>query len=364
MESLAKSMDWPDHWACPGEISVNQTVPRKRPVLSNQSVRIMSAQLRELGLRPEPVLAECGIEPGTLGDPKGQVTPEQEFALQKRFAELTRRHAGVWLRTGLQYHPLNMGALGLAMISAPTMRRGMELGIEYQDLTFSQCLYRLHYGDGGDVDGIEIQTDSVEPDVLEFNLHRSLGALRTVFNDMWQGVFPFARIETTLPRPAPDVDFAAILAAPVTFSAPRNVMFFKGDALEKPLPLGNPLLEDTYDRQCREILERHATKDEIADNVAELLVRCTGEWPSAREVAGKLAMTERTLQRRLAQAHVQFRDLLDRVREQRARDLLRDTRMSVEQITECLGYAEAASFTRAFTRWTGQAPTVFRRQAA
>ena len=46
-----------------------------------------------------------------------------------------------------------------------------------------------------------------------------------------------------------------------------------------------------------------------------------------------------------------------------AEELLRQTALSVEQIADSLGYAETASFTHAFKRWTGRPPSRFRQVA-
>ncbi|MGY4402825.1 transcriptional regulator GlxA family with amidase domain [Bradyrhizobium sp. USDA 3315] len=43
--------------------------------------------------------------------------------------------------------------------------------------------------------------------------------------------------------------------------------------------------------------------------------------------------------------------MVDQVREQPATYLLDKTRMSVEAVAEALGFAETASFSRAFKRW-------------
>lgn len=335
-----------------------------RPSLSTQSLRIMRAQLRSLGVRAEPALRACGIDPRTLDDPAGLVTAEQEFAFQRRFVALTQGRPGFWLRTGTQYRLLGYGPYGLALMSARTMRQGLELGVAFQDLTFTQSRFAVHHDDRGRVDGVRFVVDAVEPDLLDFTIERDLGAVRTLYNDLWQGVFPFTGIDTTLAPATGREEIAAVLGVPVRFGAPETVLHFAPDVLERPLPLGNALLEETYERQCREILARHAAESDVVRRLYDLLLRATAGWPTLDDVSRSLAMSPRTLRRRLAEAGTGFRDVQDRVRERKARDLLRDTHLTVEQIADCLGYAEGASFAHAFARWTGQAPGAYRRAAA
>jgi len=54
-----------------------------------------------------------------------------------------------------------------------------------------------------------------------------------------------------------------------------------------------------------------------------------------------------------------FRELIDELRAQVAIKYVRDTDLSIEDITGALGFHEASAFRRAFRRWTGSAPTSF-----
>ena len=75
-----------------------------------------------------------------------------------------------------------------------------------------------------------------------------------------------------------------------------------------------------------------------------------------------LCMSVRTLQRQLAQRALCYRDLVEQVRFQMALKLLRQRDLKLIDIAIDLGYGHAASFTRAFHRWTGTSPRNFRDQ--
>lgn len=78
------------------------------------------------------------------------------------------------------------------------------------------------------------------------------------------------------------------------------------------------------------------------------------------ELAG---VSTRTLQRSLGEEGLSYRGLLDHIRLRRATELLAQTNLSITEVALALGYSEHANFTRAFARWTGQAPLQFRRRA-
>lgn len=84
--------------------------------------------------------------------------------------------------------------------------------------------------------------------------------------------------------------------------------------------------------------------------------------PSLPQSARELGASEATLRRRLAAEQTTFQGLLDDLRLDMARQWLRDDRMSVAEVGARLGFAEARSFTRAFTQWTGRSPRAWLRE--
>lgn len=108
-----------------------------------------------------------------------------------------------------------------------------------------------------------------------------------------------------------------------------------------------------------------ATKTESPDRFQARVTRAIHsllpQAPTIVDVAEDMSVNVRTLQRRLAKAGVPFRTLLDDCRRQRALAALEDGNLSVGEIAQSLGYSDPSHFVRAFHRWTGCAPTHYRR---
>jgi AraC-like DNA-binding protein len=102
----------------------------------------------------------------------------------------------------------------------------------------------------------------------------------------------------------------------------------------------------------------------VAAKLEALLVSPGSAALSADTVAAELHMSARTLHRRLEAEGTRFGEVLDRVRERRARRLLEDPAMPLAEIAYRSGFADLATFSRAFKRWTGIAPGAFRRSKA
>jgi AraC-like DNA-binding protein len=82
---------------------------------------------------------------------------------------------------------------------------------------------------------------------------------------------------------------------------------------------------------------------------------------SLGDIANRLALSERTLRRRLRALGTSYNKILQDVRSSTAKEWLRDSNLTMDSIAWRLGYTETANFRHAFKRWTGQSPQAFRR---
>lgn len=101
----------------------------------------------------------------------------------------------------------------------------------------------------------------------------------------------------------------------------------------------------------------------ISKQVRELirLLLPTGQC-SIDNIAAKLALHPRSLQRQLAKEKSRYNALVDEERRERARYYLAETQLYLIQITGLLGYNEQSSLNRACRRWFGMTPRAFRQQ--
>lgn len=79
------------------------------------------------------------------------------------------------------------------------------------------------------------------------------------------------------------------------------------------------------------------------------------------EAAAAAGMSERSFQRRLADIGLSFSGLVEDARFDVARSLLANRALRVIDVSTELGYRDSANFTRAFRRWSGVSPQLYRR---
>src|SRR5262249_47773599 len=107
---------------------------------------------------------------------------------------------------------------------------------------------------------------------------------------------------------------------------------------------------------------RHARSDTpLVDRVkAAIRARMQGRRPMVDAIAGELAMSPRSLQRKLGEFGTTYQRLLDEVRERIACELLGTTELDHGEIAFLLGFEELNSFNRAFSSWKGTTPLRWR----
>ena len=78
------------------------------------------------------------------------------------------------------------------------------------------------------------------------------------------------------------------------------------------------------------------------------------------QIAAELNISERTLRRQLAEESTSFSAVHDRVRTERALELLQDLELTIAAVGSQIGFTDVREFRRAFKRWTGHTPSEMR----
>jgi AraC-like DNA-binding protein len=137
---------------------------------------------------------------------------------------------------------------------------------------------------------------------------------------------------------------------------PVGLVFAREDA-ERPFLTASDsfwnILQPVLTRRLVDMTGGEAMAERVQAALVELLPAGRG---TVEEVAARLAVSRRTLQRRLEQEGDSFQSVLARTRERLARHYLVTTRMSGAEIGFLLGYQDPNSFIRAFHAWTGRSP--------
>jgi AraC-like DNA-binding protein len=161
-------------------------------------------------------------------------------------------------------------------------------------------------------------------------------------------------------RPECHAAYEQFFGAPVSFGAEHNALRFPGSLLRQAMPAGNVELAHVNEQVVSRYLAQ-LNREDVAMQVKAYLVDKLPSGDVREEaVAVRLSMSLRSLQRRLQDQGTSYKELLEQTRRELAEQYVRNTHLSINEITFLLGFTEPANFSRAFRRWHGVSPSAFR----
>ncbi|MGB2338195.1 MAG: AraC family transcriptional regulator ligand-binding domain-containing protein, partial [Alcanivorax sp.] len=101
------------------------------------SVRMQVAFAEEQGVPVAVCLQDSGIHPEMLGRADCTIEAGQELTVVRNLCRALGNDAELGLAMGQRYHLSSYGVWGFALLSSPTFRQAVELGVRYLDLTFA-----------------------------------------------------------------------------------------------------------------------------------------------------------------------------------------------------------------------------------
>ncbi len=183
-----------------------------------------------------------------------------------------------------------------------------------------------------------------------------------------------ARLGTRQPIRPTSVVVPALPRDPQPFEDYLGIRMMRGDIIRvtfdaddahRPFLTANKAMWDIFEPELRKRLADLDGNATFTDRTRAVLMEALPSGQAGMEkVARRLAVSSRTLQRRLRSEGTSFKEIVDATRESLARQYLRRTHLTATEIAYLLGFDEATSFFRAFQRWTGTTPESLRQQLA
>ncbi|MGO3327226.1 AraC family transcriptional regulator [Gordonia sp. (in: high G+C Gram-positive bacteria)] len=324
---------------------------------SSAGVLVMVGLARDAGLSDEQTLAGTGLDVDAVASPDSEVQLRQELAVIANIVDSLGDRTGLGVRAGARYQLTTYGVFGFALISSPTLREAVEIGLRYFDLTYAFSTIEPRVVD----DRFELVFTAPDvPEVLRrFVVERDLAAVRTIGRDLVADPNrPFAA-RFAFDEPNDVEPYAEVFGVRPEFGCDETLLHMPRDGMDVPLPRADAQAAAFAQAQCRELLRTRAARSGLAARVQDLLTANPANPPSAEAAAAALAMSTRSLRHRLAAEGASYRALLQEMRSRLAEEMLVGGRLTVTETAQRLGYVEVSSFSQAFRRWHGCGPAEY-----
>jgi AraC-like DNA-binding protein len=331
------------------------------------SIRWLVTAGKMAGLDTNQLLQDIGVTTADLGDQQRQLPYPLATSFRNQVMSAIKNEA-IALLVGEQ---LPMGELGIVdyiCASSQSVSNAMHNLSRYFRL-MSHPDFALSYIEQnhmglisyGNQNQFPTQQNLFEQQSTEFTFSITLSRIRSLTKPTVKSAAVSFR------HPAPDYvdEYQRIFQAPIEFEAANNILLLDEYCLalnpENPDDRLHQLLMKYADASVNHLPGNSSLAHRVVEEIKRTLQ--DGEL-TADSIAKRLCMSPRTLHRRLNDENTSFAKLRDQLRCELAQSMLRNGELTITDITYLLGFSQPSAFNRAFKRWMGLTPQLFRNQSS
>jgi AraC-like DNA-binding protein len=308
----------------------------------------------EFGLDAEALMREVGIDPNLRRDINARITEHQFDELAWRAKQGSKDDAFIFHLIE-SMHPSYLGALGYAWMTSSSLRRAFERAQRYYGLITTHT--RVHIENHED--GLHVQFLSNSEGMHDVALRERIRLVAPVqlCRLSYGEAFTPLRVDFSHPAPSNPQPYNHYFRCPLHFEQPDTRLLIAQEVADEPLTGFNPEIVRELDRMIVDYLARLDRNDIRGRTRAAILQELPSGEVSLERTAEMLALSPRTLARRLREEGESFKSLLAEIRRDLGEKYILDKSLSLTEISFLLGFSEASSFSRAYRGWTGQSPS-------
>lgn len=310
--------------------------------------------LQDDGIDSRAVFAKAGLDPALLSDPTGRYPAS---AMRVLWQEGEARHSkkDFGLAVGQRWHPTTFNALGFAWLASDSLYTALERLVRYAQLVNSGIVAALNTE--GTVYQLTIQPHAGAHGAANL---AGLTAVVVMCRALMGPSFTPVELGLTLDANTHSSAIQKFFGCRIRSCDSNSYINIDRQQAHIHLPGANSQLALVNEQLALKNVSEIAGSNIRARAAHAIAKRLPTGTVNEDSVAAELALSTRSLQRRLSEEHTSFKEMLDRVRRELAKHYLESGEHSLSEISYLLGYGDQASFSRAFKRWFGASPSQFR----
>jgi len=312
------------------------------------------------GVDVDALLADVGIDRRTADDADFRLAPTVRAALWRESLQRSRDpalalHAAEAIPFG------HFDVVDYVAGAAPTLGEGLTALARYFRIVRAD--FRLRF-ETDDVEGrLHLEVPPSFGPAVPYSTEFTLACILTRFRRTVGSAFTPTEARFCYPEPRHVGEYRRVFACPLAFDADETVLRFARATLELPQPHADARLRVVLERAAATVLARLRSASDLTTQVRRALSQeLRGGVPTCEQVARRLALGVRTLNRQLQAEGTSFREQLAELRCELALRYLEDRRLAISEVAYLLGFSDPSAFHRAFKRWTGHSPLVWRKR--
>ena len=263
------------------------------------------------------------------------------------------------LHLGEQVRPSTFHIVGYTLMNSANLSEAFDKLNQYQRLI----------SDGGVFQRVPVAKGvwliyHPRPGAIPFFYHQIDAVLAAMLTfSRWVTGKVLEPIEVSLKRGAilDAEEYTRVFGVTPNFNADFDGVLMSHETLALPLLEADEELCEVHERHARQRLAELKGVSSLSDQVTLILQRyISGHDADRAFVAEKIGLSEKTLQRKLAEEGVTFQGIYNELRKRLALEYVSDTGIPLTEVALMLGFSDSSAFYRAFKRWTGSTPGDYR----
>jgi AraC-like DNA-binding protein len=333
--------------------------PRLQPTTTGFATRRAVAALRKRDIDPAPLLQRAGLSEQDLDNQENRISS----AAQARFLEFVAEalhDPALGFHLATEVNPRELGLVFYVASAAKDLGEAITLLGRYCRIVNEAIRVQMTQRNGDLV--IEVHIVGVPRFLAAQNAELAIAVvLKSLRAITGRNVHPTS-ITLIHMRNSDFPEFERFCGCPIEFGGSSDQLVFSNESLAVPLITEDRHLLDALRPICDQAAKQRETAPgslrALVENEAQKLLP---HGKARRQIiAKKLAISTRTLARRLASEGTTFEEVVDELRRSLALQYIKTPSISLSQAAWLLGYEGNTSFNHAFRRWTGRPPSAAR----
>lgn len=334
--------------------------------ISTIGLRSVLVGLASLGANTGKILNESSLEREIIDDPDGRIS----LIELNKFWEVCAHHLNDNLIAINLSRFIPFGTFQITdhlLSSASFLEEGLTRYLKYYSIVNQNINLEMSFDTHNAILTITpIQDKSLTIKALDFELGLICSRLKIVTNNK----ISFEKINIPYGDKSLQERYEKVLDAPIFFNPESLSIVFSKKYLRISCSESNSNLFDfieqnakSYLEKLKEVQSKLPEVDQFLEDFYELIRANLKDGDFSIEAISKnLNMSVRTLQRKLKDYNLSFKEVLVEIRKEISMNLLQDHNLSIAEIAYLTGFSESSAFHRAFKQWTGQTPVQFRKE--